>query len=155
MVAGTGSAQFALNPIAGPYVSESVYSFPTVKQAKAMLDAVRTQASCGTYDTVSDETTRTVTIAPVSFSKVGDDTVANRQTTSIPGQTGSTTGSTDQISVRLANNVITIAEGALGGPDANLEQRFVGKSVSKLGVALEAAKKAQRATTTTTTPKKK
>jgi hypothetical protein len=154
---GSGIVGFGQNPTYGPFITESVHSFPTAKQAAAALAAVTPQAGCGTYNDASSGTTVTRTIAPIAYSKVGDGTVALRMSSSLPGSTG-TAASTDQITVQLMNNLITITNGGLAGPTTSTEQDMIGKSITKLGTAIEAAKAVQRqaaAATTTTKPKGK
>jgi hypothetical protein len=144
---GIGDSDFAQNPSFGPFLGEGVYSFPSAKQAAAFVDATRSQMSCGTYNASPNGAAIKYTISQIAYTKVGDDTLALRQTSASaePGSTG-VSGSADQITVRLANNVILIAYGGLGGPNATLEQQYVGKALSKLGVAIAVAKQAAKKT---------
>lgn len=144
-VTGSGSVEFAQNPDFGPFLSENVYSFPSVQTASAMLSSERSQVACGMYNSVNDGVSLSESIAPIAFAKAGDDLVAFRLTSTTTG-TGSspTTASEDQITVRLANNVITVGYGGIGGPNAATEQQYVGTAISKLGVAIAAAKNSRR-----------
>jgi hypothetical protein len=145
-VVGSGGVEFAQNPNFGPFLSEFVYSFPSAQAASAMLSSERSQVACGTYNSVNNGVSLSESIAPIAFAKAGDDLAAFRLTTSTTG-TGSspTTAAEDQITVRIANNVITVAYGGIGGPSATTEQQYVGTAISKLGVAIAAAKKQQAA----------
>jgi hypothetical protein len=144
-VVGSGSSEFGQNPSFGPFLGASVYSFPSTKQAAAVLDAERAQSTCGMFNSANGTVTLTEAISQIAFTKVGDDTVALRLTSSTQGGTGPS-GSSDQITVRIANNVISVVEGGLGGPSATLDQQYVSKSISKLGVAIEVAKQAAKKT---------
>lgn len=143
-VAGSGAYDFAQNPETGPFLGGSVYSFPTPKQAAAFLDAERAQTTCGTFNSASGSVTLTSAISQIAFTKVGDDTVAIRLTNTTQGS--SLSSSQDQITVRIANNVVSISEGGLGGPNATLDQQYVSKGIAKLGLAIEAAKQAAKKT---------
>ncbi len=143
-VVGSGSSEFAQNPEFGPFLGGSVYSFPTTKQAAAFLDTERAQSTCGMFNSASGTVTLTSSISQIAFTKLGDDTVALRLTNTVQGST--TSSSSDQITVRIANNVVSIAEGGLGGPNATLDQQYVSKSISKLGIAIEVAKQAAKKT---------
>jgi hypothetical protein len=147
---GTGDSEFAQNATTGPYLGGGVYSFPSVKQAQAFMTTTRTQLSCGTYSASPNGTTINYTLAPIAYSKVGDDTLAIRETSTAASAPGGLSGSADDIVVRIGNNAVLIAYGGLGGTDTTLEQQYVGKAITKLGAALALVKP-----TTTTTQKKK
>ncbi len=137
---GVGDADFAQNPQFGPFLSEGVYSFPSAKQATASMAASRTQISCGMYSASPNGVSVNYAISQIAYTKVGDDTLAFRVnvTTAEPGSAASS-ASVDQINVRLGNNVVSLQYGGIGGPNTTLEQQFIGKGISKLGVAIAAA----------------
>jgi hypothetical protein len=147
-VVGMGFAEFAQNATTGPFLSEGVYSFGSTKQAEALLTATTAQTACNTWSGSSDGVAINYTVAPIAYAKVGDDTVAYRVTSAGASSPG-IAGSADDILVRIKNNAILLSYGGLGGSDTSLEQQYVGKAITKLGVALAIAKKSS------TKPKKK
>ena len=55
-------------------------------------------------------------------------------------------GTVDQVVVGVGNNTVDLEEGGLTEPDATLEQQYLGKEITKLGVAMASAR--PRTTTT-------
>lgn len=144
----TAGSFFGANTTVGPFVFESLYTFPSAKRAQAFLEAGKAQGACGSYNATTSSGAQTRAIAPISFRKIGDDVFAYRLT--IEGSTpGTQRGSYDYYTVRVGNNTFTVGQGGLTGANASEEQGFISTAMSKLGVTLAAAKKAANATTTT------
>ena len=150
--AAGGESEFGQNPTTGPVVIESVYSFPTKAKASAFLAATRGQAQCPPYNVATSTGSETDSAAQVSTKKLGDDTASYRLT--IQGSRPDTVaGSFDYVLVRIGNHVVNVAQGGLTGANTSELQPLVAKALSKLGVAIQGAKKSG-ATTTSTTKKK-
>jgi hypothetical protein len=145
---GQGRVAFTSNPSQGPLVSESLYSFPSDRQAKAYMKATTDQASaCSAPWQTSPPpgapsgTTTRVTIAGLSFPKVaGDQVLALRETETeqLNGQ-DLTTLTIDLVELRKGNHVLLVAFGGTS-PDVNQLQTYVRKAYSKFGVALQNAR---------------
>jgi hypothetical protein len=149
--AASGYSEFGQSPTTGPVVVESIYSFPTKAKASAFLGATRAQAQCQPYNVANSSGSETRSVAQVSVKKVGNDTASYRVT--IQGSQPDTIAATlDYVIVRDGNNVVNVAQGGLTGANASELQQLVAKALSKLGVAIQAAKKPSA---TTTTSKKK
>jgi hypothetical protein len=125
----------------GASVTETAFSFPTVKAAKSYMKATRAAIdACPSWKALSDDGAMTRSVAPISFRKVGDETIAVR-ITGIPD--GATTGdSIDQVVVRKGNHAITVMPYAGLASTRPRTRAFVDEAVKSLGRALRAARSA-------------
>lgn len=144
--AASGFSYFAQDPKNGPAISETVYAFPTVDQAKAMLAATQTAiGGCTNWQTTSaagNGITMTWTAAALSFPKITDQIVAVRQqgTNMFQGQPGASVV-VDVVSLRKGNHLVTVQRLGASADPAQLQQ-YAQAALNKLGVELAAAKKA-------------
>jgi PknH-like extracellular domain len=144
--AGSGFSSFAQDPKNGPAISETVFAFPTVDQAKAMLAATQAAISgCTTWQTASDAglgITITWTASALSFPKITDQILAARQqgTNMFQGQSGASVV-IDNVYLRKGNHVVNVDRLGTSADPAQLQQ-YAQAGLNKLGVELAAAKKA-------------
>jgi hypothetical protein len=132
-------SQYIKDPVAGPYLSEVVWAFPTPKQAKAFMKANRkVVASCPRDDYVNpvDGQTYHRSLGAESFTKVGDEALATRVTQSLPNNPGSITSASDSVFARSGRFVLNLANGGLS-VDSNLTSQYTRKALDKLAPVLK------------------
>jgi hypothetical protein len=141
-----GFSYFAQDPTNGPAISETLYAFPTVNQAEAMLAATQAAISgCTTWQTASPSgngITINWTASALSFPKISDQIIAVRQqgTNMFNGQPGGTVV-IDAVTLRKGNHVVGVDRVGTSADPAQLQQ-YAQAALNKFGVELAAAKKA-------------
>jgi hypothetical protein len=166
-VVTSAMTRFAQDPNNGPIIDEVAYVFPSTKAAQQFVESSKQQieaCTAGWQSPNPNAPSITVqwTVAPMSFTKLGDNTYAFRETATnqVNGQNGATF-TLDSVYIAKDNNVVSVsrsgAASLLGtaSTDSGQLQQFSDKALSKLGVTLAAAKKAASATTTTMKAKSK
>jgi hypothetical protein len=126
------AAAFLKDPLVGPGLTELVQVFPDVTHAKTILTTDETLITkCPTYKTIDDRTGKpvTITFGAVSFTPLGDQTLAFRETYGIDG--GSTV-TYDTVEIRSGRLVMTIAQSGLT-IDSTLTAEYAKKALTKLG----------------------
>jgi len=152
---GTGRIDFAKDPTNGPFVSESVYAFPTTTKAKEVVKASTNQVKACTTPWQGPESgpgdTWTYTVSQLSFRKVGDQVAAWRQVaivTCSPPRCSRDVPSPpkpiDEVYVRKGNHVLDVTRAELYTTGDNLSgdiQSHVHSALDRLGKALQQAKR--------------
>jgi hypothetical protein len=116
-------------PVAVIY--EVVYGFPTTQQAKAFMETNRAiLTSCPASDRVNPVNGRSYhdTAAPVSFPKLGDQTIAYQQTDALADGSAAAVAFND-VYVRSGTLVLSMA---VGGASVNSTAQYTRKALSKL-----------------------
>jgi PknH-like extracellular domain len=139
-----GTIRFTSNPNQGPFVDESVYSFPSDRRAKAFVKAAADQASACTAPWQSTPSglptgaSARFTIAPLAFPKVAGDQVLAARETATEQLNGEDlqTATSDQVLVRRANHVLLVGYTATS-PDPKPLQTYLRKAYSKFGAELQ------------------
>ena len=133
------------DPQVGPFIYEVVYAFSTVKQAKAFMETNRSLlVSCPASDRVNPGNGRTYheTEGKVSSTKIGDDTIAFRQTDApVDGESPAVTF--DDAYTRRGNLVLSMAVGG-AGINSKLTARYTRKALDKLAAAIKSGASAPR-----------
>jgi hypothetical protein len=128
---GASSTAFAKDPDRGPFVGETLYSFPDAGHAKAFMEANRRSlATCPAFDNVDATTgaTVSVTLSQQEFAKIGDDRIALRQSERFDP---TTTADFDIVYLRAGRLIVIVANGAIS-VDSKLTVHYARKSVGKL-----------------------
>jgi hypothetical protein len=116
-----------------------------VAAAKALMTATQSAvSSCQTWMVPgANGITVNATATALSFSKIGDDTIAVRETATnmFNGQPGAMS-TIDNVVIRKGNHVLVLARIGTSADPSQL-QTFAATALSKFGVALAAAQKAQ------------
>jgi hypothetical protein len=141
---GYGTIRFTSNPNQGPFVDESVYSFPSDRRAKAFVKAAADQASACTAPWQSTPpglptgASARFTIAPLAFPKVAGDQVLAARETATEQLNGEDlqTATSDQVLVRKANHVLLVGYSATS-PDPKQLQTYSRKAYSKFAAELQ------------------
>jgi hypothetical protein len=127
----TAEANLIKDPQAGPVIFEVVYGFPTAKQAKEFMATNRAiLESCPASDRVNTVNGRTYhdTASAMPFPKIGDDTVAYKQTDAAADGNGSAVSFND-VYVRSGTLVLSMA---VGGASVDTTAQYTRKALSKL-----------------------
>jgi hypothetical protein len=156
-VVGMGEANFAKDPTNGPFVSASLYSFPSVAAAKTFMrtSAVQVKACTTQWQTPNPQQPRpgdtwTWTVSAMSFPRVGDQVVAWREVATAecsPPLCSMSVSSppkpVDEVYVRKGNNVLRVVRAQLYTTGDNLSgdiQSDVHSALDQLENALRRAK---------------
>lgn len=116
-----------------PQLSLKVFAFAPAK-AKAILDQLSAAVEdCEPYTLTIDGQIAQVTVSPLSFPHLGDQTVALLQAVEVQG----ITARGDAVAVRVGDVVTTMVLADVGKPDIGEAQRFARLMVERLRAALE------------------
>jgi hypothetical protein len=125
--------EFAQNPTLGPFLTQAVFSFPGAKRgAPAFMSASQAQIACGSWSTAATGQPTNYTVSQVAFPNVANSTIAYRVTSA--GANSPEVGGRRRHPGPSWHKVVVVSSGGLGGPDATLEEKYIGKATSKLGV---------------------
>jgi hypothetical protein len=133
----TASASVTLDEATdGRSVNEAAYAFPTRTAASSFVkETRRAAAACRSWQVSGPDGTETVSARQVTFPKVGDQSLALRN--SAVTTTGERS-SADQVTVRVGNHVVTIFTSGAGSRN-RLTRTAVEQAVENLEQALEQA----------------
>jgi hypothetical protein len=130
-----GEADFErqAGPLSVTFVDDLVSALPT-GVAKSGIDQIQAKlSSCTTFTSTSSGDTINFRIAPLSFPRVGDQTLALRLTGQPQsGVLRNASIPVDTIIIRVGNNVAVLINGGLNAVDSSLTESLARKQASKL-----------------------
>jgi hypothetical protein len=121
------------NPVTGPVLGESAYSFPTTKAAKSLFAQMKKVAKgCTAWDGTSPSgNAYHYTLTASSAAKAGDQSLSYRLTAGLPDRPGTISSAGDVALVRSGRVVVNVQQTGLT-LDSELTPQYVVKALKKI-----------------------